>query len=108
MTRLGESVGRGFVGWILLAIVLGIGFAPVAAKTITAYANSVIPLTSHNETLKCLVLPVVRRAPLAMTAANLGLTYGATAGVIVGVVALPALVTAMTSFDFVSPRARRP
>lgn len=101
VTGLGGTVGRGFVAWLLWALVLGAGFALVAGRTTTAYANSVIALTSRNETLRHLVLPSVRRAPMTTTAANMGLAYGVAAGIVVGVLALPALVTATTNFEFV-------
>lgn len=102
VTQFGGSVGRGLLGWLAVALLFGVGFAPIAARTVTSYTNTVIAITSRNESIRGLILPAVRRSPLTTTAASVGIVYGVVVGMLAGVLALPYLVVAVTPFTYTS------
>jgi hypothetical protein len=97
---IGSVVGVGGTAaygvWICLAVVMSLVFAATAPPAITACTAATTWLTARIVPLRKLVLPLILRSPLGTTAAGVGFLYGATMGVVVGLVAVPSLIPAAT------------
>lgn len=93
------SAAGGFLVWLVIAVLLGIGFAVVAGPAVNAYTNVVIKVTSRSDAARRVVQPLVMRSAMGTTASGIGLAYGIGAGIVVGAVAVPAVAGATTPFD---------
>lgn len=70
-------------GWIvleLLGVLFALPFLVVVSGTINSFANSVIMLSSRVSLLQKILVPLLRRAALAITAAGIGNLYGLVIG----------------------------
>lgn len=76
----GRLVGLGYsAGWVvLLAASVGLTMLFVAglARTLDAFVTHVVVVSNQHERLQDLLLPLLSRSPMTVTAAGLGLGYG--------------------------------
>lgn len=87
------SVAKSWAVWLLLCLVFGVGFARILSRSLDAYIDSLVEKTEANPDLRAVLGPALDGAPVTTTASWLGLTYGATLGVIVGLLLVPMFVT---------------
>lgn len=97
LADLGALLGSGTVasGWVLLlalGLSLGVAFVAVLSRTVDAFVDRIIALTSRSPRLKNLLLPLLSRSALGVTAAGLGVCYGLAVGV-GHVLVVPTLLT---------------
>ncbi len=90
----GRAVGAGYnVGWLaLLALsaAFSLLFVEFLSRTVNSFVQHVIATSSQQELLQKLLVPLLRRSALTVTAVNLGLGYGLLVGVAFYGVLLPA------------------
>jgi ABC-type multidrug transport system fused ATPase/permease subunit len=86
------TVRFGVAVYMVLAAVFGIAFAPVLARTINDFTNTVIMFSRRSKATQKILVPLITRAALAVTAGSMGLVYGAGIGVlfvVLGGIGLP-------------------
>ncbi|WP_254545874.1 hypothetical protein [Halomarina pelagica] len=89
----GASTLAGLLGWLGVGTALGVGFAPVAARTLDAYLARTMRLTATSAALRRVLRPLMERSAFATVGAGLGALYGLA---IVGLyLALPPLAAAV-------------
>jgi len=92
----GSSVRFGAAVYMALAVVFGIAFAPILARTINDFTNAVIMFSRRSKATQKILVPLITRAALTVTAGSMGLVYGLGIGLVWTVAAaaglpLPAL-----------------
>jgi hypothetical protein len=88
-----SSMAKSWATWMVLAFVLAVGFARIVSRSLGAYVDALERSISENPDVAALVRPAFDRAPLTTAAAGIGAGYGAVAGVVVGLLGVPMLVT---------------
>ena len=100
----GETApGVGLVVWAGLAVVFGLLFAPVLSRTINDFSNSVIMFSRRSAALQKVLVPLLTKAALTVTAASMGLGYGLVLAVGVWMVAIPVWVGAVVGIPTTVP-----
>ena len=93
------TFARSLATWLGLCLLLSLGFAYVASRSLNRYTDAVVGLTSRSATLRRLLMPAVRRSMLGTTAAGIGMLFGLVAAVLVGFVGVPGAVAAATGYE---------
>jgi hypothetical protein len=89
----GEAVFTGVATFVGIALVLGIVFSWVLARTINDFTNTVIMFSRRSKVTQAILVPLIKRAALTVTAGSMGLIYGLVAGV--GYLALASATSAV-------------
>lgn len=80
VTEFGRLVGASYsVGWMMLIVssaVFALVFVEFLSRTVNSFVTQVITMSSQQEHLRRLLVPLLRRSALTLTAFNLGLAYG--------------------------------
>ncbi|WP_458185554.1 hypothetical protein [Haladaptatus sp. NG-WS-4] len=80
VAEFGRLVGASYsVGWIVLIVVsaaFALVFVEFLSRTVNSFVTKVITMSSQQEHLQKLLVPLLRRSALTLTAFNLGLAYG--------------------------------
>ncbi|WP_136716114.1 DUF6114 domain-containing protein [Halorientalis salina] len=77
----GASVPHGLLVFMLAALVLGLAFSWVLSRTINDFTNTVIMFSRRSEATQKVLVPLITRAALTVTAGSMGLVYGLVIGV---------------------------
>jgi len=72
----------GFGVWMGLSLVLGVAFSGYVSRTINDFTNTVIMFSRRSKVTQAILVPLIRRAALTVTAGSMGLGYGLVAGVV--------------------------
>lgn len=100
----GETApGVGVLVWALLALAFGLLFAPVLSRTINDFSNSVIMFSRRSDALQTVLVPLLTKAALTVTAASMGLVYGLVLAVVVWMLAIPVWVGAVVGIPTTVP-----
>lgn len=94
------STARGVVAFVGVTALFGALFGALCARHAGAATGSLMALAKRTAITRSVAAPFFRRAPLTTTTTLLGGLYGALVGVLVGRVAVPAVVTGGTPFAF--------
>ena len=78
----GSSVRFGVAVYMVLAVVFGIAFAPILARTINDFTNTVIMFSRRSKATQKILVPLITRAALTVTAGSMGLVYGLGIGLV--------------------------
>jgi hypothetical protein len=85
----------GFLVWLGICVVLGLVFVAYVSRTINDFTSTVIMFSRNSKATQKILVPLITRAALTVTAGSMGLGYGLVIGLVVfagGVVGvLPAL-----------------
>ena len=87
-TGLAGAVGQGgiftgFLVWLSLGVLLGLVFVAYVSRTINDFTNTVIMFSRRSEVTQKILVPLLTRAALTVTAGSMGLVYGLVLGVAV-------------------------
>ncbi len=72
----GSTVATGWVVWMSLALVFGIGFAIFMSRGVNKFTNTIIMISRKSETTQKILVPLLHRSALGLTAGSMGLLYG--------------------------------
>jgi hypothetical protein len=86
------SVAAGALVYMGVALVTGIAFAWVLASTINRFTNTVIMFSQRSKMTRKLLVPLLRRGALTVTAGSMGLVYGLAIGVVFYVLGVAGVV----------------
>ncbi|WP_227355062.1 hypothetical protein [Haladaptatus salinisoli] len=93
VTEFGRLVGASYsTGWIVLLVAsagFALAFVEFLSRTVNSFVTRVITMSSQQEHLRKLLVPLLRRSALTLTAANLGLAYGLALAVVFHALLLP-------------------
>jgi len=76
------SVVRGALLFVTVAVGFGLAFAGVLARTINDFTNTVIMFSRRSELTQKILVPLLSRAALTVTAGSMGLIYGLVLGIV--------------------------
>lgn len=94
------SVAKSWAVWLIACLVFGVVFARIVSRSLNGYVDSMEHSVEHNPDLEALVGGFMDRSPITTTATLMGLAYGVVLAVVVGALAMPLLVSAVTPFVF--------
>ncbi|WP_458209109.1 hypothetical protein [Haladaptatus sp. NG-SE-30] len=101
VAEFGDLVSASYsVGWIVLIVVsavFALVFVEFLSRTVNSFVTQVITMSSQQELLQKLLVPLLRRSALTVTAFNLGLAYGVVLAVSFHVFLLPLWLRYVTS-----------
>ncbi len=100
LVEVAGSVAKSWAVWLIACLVFGAVFARITAGNLNGYVDSLETATETNPDLNAVLGGLMERAPVTTTAALMGVAYGAALAVVVGALALPLVVTAVTTFTF--------
>ena len=75
------GTSTGFGAWMAMSIVLGLAFVGYVSRTINDFTNTVIMFSRRSRLTQKLLVPLLTRAALAVTAGSMGLGFGLLVGV---------------------------
>ncbi|MFB6083454.1 MAG: DUF6114 domain-containing protein [Halorientalis sp.] len=75
------GVSTGFGLWMVLSVALGLAFVAYVSRTINDFTNTVIMFSRRSKLTRKLLVPLLTRAALAVTAGSMGLGFGLLVGV---------------------------
>jgi ABC-type multidrug transport system fused ATPase/permease subunit len=75
------GISTGFGVWMAISVVLGLAFVAYVSRTINDFTNTVIMFSRRSTITQKLLVPLLTRAALAVTAGSMGLGFGLLAGV---------------------------
>ncbi|AQL43670.1 hypothetical protein BV210_13590 [Halorientalis sp. IM1011] len=75
------GVSTGFGVWMAMSVVLGLAFVAYVSRTINDFTNTVIMFSRRSEITQKLLVPLLTRAALAVTAGSMGLGFGLLVGI---------------------------
>ena len=85
-----ETIGNGFGTYVLLSLVLGLGFALVVTQLVDRYVAFVVSLTSRSDVARRTVMPLTNRFGMRVVVTTaMGLLYGLVVGVLFQAVLIP-------------------
>ncbi|MFB6179735.1 MAG: DUF6114 domain-containing protein [Halorientalis sp.] len=70
------SVATGWLVWLALALVFGVGFSLFVSRNINAFTNTVIMVSRKSTMTQELLVPLLHQSALGLTAGSMGLLYG--------------------------------
>ncbi len=81
MEQFAQLIGRdtltaGWAVWLGQGVVFGVGFALVVARTINPFTHSVIAVSRKSTLAQKLLVPLLHRSALGVTASSMGFIYG--------------------------------
>jgi hypothetical protein len=93
VTEFGRLVGASYsIGWIVLlgvSAAFALVFVEFLSRTVNSFVTWVITMSSQQEHLRKLLVPLLRRSALTLTAFNLGLAYGLALALVLYALLLP-------------------
>ena len=75
------GTSTGFGAWMAMSMVLGLAFVGYVSRTINDFTNTVIMFSRRSRLTQKLLVPLLTRAALAVTAGSMGLGFGLLVGV---------------------------
>jgi hypothetical protein len=100
------SVMIGWAVWLVLCLVLGTAFAVAVGPRLSRYARSLDEFADRDADVDALFGDFFDGAPVTSAATVSGFAYGLLLAVVVGAVAFPMAVNAMTPWGLVVPTAQ--
>ncbi|MFB6165627.1 MAG: DUF6114 domain-containing protein [Haloarculaceae archaeon] len=89
-----SGAGTGFLVWMVLMAILGAAFVAIVSRTINDFTNTVIMFSRRSTATQKILVPLITRAALTVTAGSMGIVYGLVVGVLYWAVSLsPVLPT---------------
>jgi hypothetical protein len=82
-----ETLRFGVAVYMVMAVVFGIAFAPILARTINDFTNTVIMFSRRSRATQKILVPLITRAALTVTAGSMGLVYGLGIGIALAILA---------------------
>ncbi len=76
------GVSTGFGVWMGLSVLLGFAFVAYVSRTINDFTNTVIMFSRRSKTTQKLLVPLLTRAALTVTAGSMGLAFGLVVGLL--------------------------
>ena len=106
--RIGAAVGAstlngGWLAMLALGVLFALPFSLFVSSSIDAFVSKVMVLSSRNEQLRKLLVPLLQRSALTTTTVALGNGYGIAIGVAFSLFALPIWLTVATGVSAVIP-----
>lgn len=85
-----ETIGNGWGTYMILSIVLGLGFALVVTQLVDRYVAFVVSLTSRSDLARQMVMPLTNRFGMRVVVTTaMGLLYGLIVGILFQAVLIP-------------------
>ncbi|SDF58564.1 DUF6114 domain-containing protein [Halorientalis regularis] len=75
------GISTGFGIWMAMSVALGLAFVAYVSRTINDFTNTVIMFSRRSTLTQKLLVPLLTRAALAVTAGSMGLGFGLLVGV---------------------------
>jgi len=72
----GSGLRTAWIAWTLTCVLFGLLFGVATARTIDSFSNTVIMVSRQSPTAQRVLVPLLRRSALALTAGSMGLAYG--------------------------------